>query len=94
MTPPDDLARLRAGFAARPAIAAEHVCPEPGRIWDAVHGQLTAAERRDIVAAVASCGQCAEARRMAAELAREAATPAVAAPVAPAWRGSTSTRAR
>jgi hypothetical protein len=79
---------MREAFAARPATAAAgHDCPEPGRIWDAVRGQLTAEERRTIVAGVAVCGRCAEAWRLARELAGDAApaTPSVPAPARPRW---------
>src|SRR5688572_10616665 len=78
--PDDDVARLRAGFAARSAaVPAGHECPDPGQIWDAACGLLAAEERRSIVDAVAACGACAEAWRLAVEVAREVTPAEVAA---------------
>jgi len=79
--PGDDLGRLRAAFAARPGPPAPG-CPEPETLWAALHGELPAERRREVVDHLAACAPCAEDWR----LAREAAGPLPAA--APGGAGS------
>jgi hypothetical protein len=51
-------------------------CPDPERIWRAVHRELPLAERLTIVDHVAECPTCAEAWRLAHEIAPVKATTA------------------
>ncbi len=43
-------------------------CPSPDRIWDAVRGELPAAEVESLVDHTSGCGICAEAWRLAREI--------------------------
>jgi anti-sigma factor RsiW len=73
MTEREDTQRLRAAFAALAEGAPPRPdCPEPERIWDAIAGELAAAETRRVVEHTASCPSCAEAWRLAWELERSA----------------------
>lgn len=72
MTTNDELARLRAAFAA-PAVSGTggtgapepESCPPSDRIWLAVRGELPPDELREIVDHVATCPACAEDWRIA-----------------------------
>jgi hypothetical protein len=70
MTTNDELARLRAAFAA-PAVSAKgakeepEACPPSDRIWLAVRGELPPDELRGIVDHIATCSACAEDWRIA-----------------------------
>ena len=67
----DEISRLRAAFTAPgPPIGS---CPEPDRIWEAVRGELSPEEVREIVDHVAVCASCAEDWRIAVEFERESA---------------------
>ena len=77
---------LRDAFAADTAPAGTE-CPSPGRIWDAIRGELDPADAAMLVDHVASCGACAEAWRLARELKEIETAPAVV-PFAPRRRAS------
>ena len=64
---PADVARLRAALASVAGKAATPV--DAGRIFDALHGDLTAEERREIVDELIASPDAAEAWRLAQELA-------------------------
>lgn len=69
----DDLARLRAAYAAPPAGAIDiENHPEPDRIWQAVRGELRADEIREIVDHTALCASCGEDWRIAMAFEEEA----------------------
>lgn len=70
----DETSRLRAAFTA-PAPPTGS-CPEPDRIWEAVHGNLPPEEIREIVDHVAVCASCAEDWRIAVEFEKKSAVPA------------------
>lgn len=66
-----ELAKLRRAFAAAPQPAsAPAACPSPEKIWEAVRGELPAAEVRAIVEHTAACAACAEDWRLAMALQR------------------------
>ena len=71
LSEPEDLDRLRASFAARSGSAASG-CPDGDRLWRAVIGELTPADRRALVAHTAECPSCAGAWRLAREMAPRA----------------------
>jgi hypothetical protein len=72
-----ELARLRAAFAAPAAIAPDpESCPAPEVIWAAVRGELPPRELREVLEHTASCTACAEDWRLAAELDRQSAATA------------------
>jgi hypothetical protein len=72
-----DLARLRAAFAAPAAVAPDpESCPAPEVIWAAVRGELPPQELREVLEHTASCAACAEDWRLAAELDRQSASSA------------------
>jgi anti-sigma factor ChrR (cupin superfamily) len=88
---PDEQAveRLRAAFAELAADAVPGAdCPDPGRLWAALHGEGSAAERREVALHAIACPACAEAWRLARSLSgdatgqRERAAPHVFAPPA------------
>lgn len=84
--PNGDLDRLREAFAADAAAGAAD-CPAPDRIWDAVNGLLDPAEVADLTEHVAACGACAEAWRIARDVAAEATAAAVISfPASPSVR--------
>lgn len=70
MTPDEQVVeRLRAAFAAVAVDAAPGSdCPDPGRLWGALHGEGPAAERREIALHAIACPTCAEAWRLARNL--------------------------
>jgi anti-sigma factor RsiW len=73
MTEQEDTQRLRAAFAVLAEGAHPRAdCPEGERLWDAIGGELPAAETREMVEHTASCPSCAEAWRLARELERGA----------------------
>jgi Putative zinc-finger len=90
MTTNDELARLRAAFAA-PAVSAKgakgakeapEACPPSDRIWLAVRGELPPDELRGIVDHIATCSACAEDWRIAMVFEEESrAAPASPIPV-------------
>ena len=70
--PKNDVSRLREAFAsvsrgARPGAD----CPDPQRLWAAATGELRAWSRRQVVDHTSTCAACAEAWRLARELAPE-----------------------
>lgn len=67
---PADLERLRAAMAAAPVEpgAAADVAPDAGRIFDAVHGELSDTERQALVDQLWRDPDAAEAWRLAREL--------------------------
>ena len=72
-----ELARLRAAFAAPVAVAPDpESCPAPEAIWAAVRGELPPRELREVLEHTASCTACAEDWRLAAELDRQSAATA------------------
>ncbi|MEZ5283844.1 MAG: hypothetical protein R2712_03330 [Vicinamibacterales bacterium] len=92
MTGPDDgIERLRAALAAAPAEGDEAGKTEAARIFDALHGELDAEERRAVIASIAQDPEAAEAWRLAHDLAPPAEvsvhTPAPAAPASWRWLG-------
>jgi hypothetical protein len=74
------LARLRAAFAAPDAAPAPESCPSPETIWSAVRGELPPQQLREVLDHVASCAACAEDWRLAAELNRQQAAEVATAP--------------
>lgn len=101
MTIIDPSLSLRRAFAAladSPLTRAsprqgEGSCPEPDRLWRAVAAELPAEERRALVDHTAACPACAEAWRLARDLAPTAhagglGPPAHAHPLASSWWGS------
>jgi hypothetical protein len=66
--PPDDIDALRAAFEARRTETPLSGCPDAERIWQAARDELTAPERREIVAHTTKCPACAAAWRLAREL--------------------------
>ena len=79
-TEPTDVARLRAALASLQSEAGKTI--DAGRIFDALHGDVTAEERRALVDELIANPDAAEAWRLAQEL----APPASAASVTPADR--------
>lgn len=79
--------RLRAAFAAAEGQPPhDDPCPEPGRIWDAVHATLPPAEARGVVRHVAVCPSCSADWRLAmADPARASTAASVRRPPALAW---------
>jgi hypothetical protein len=74
----DDLTdRLRAGFAALSVGAPTGGQPDPERIWEAAHGQLSPEEAAELAELAASDPATAEAWRLALELERPPATVSV-----------------
>ncbi len=75
-----DLEALRRAFTAPDDInSADDVepsrgCPEPERIWAAVHGELSAEETHDVIDHTAACPACAEDWRLAREVGRQTAS--------------------
>lgn len=75
------LATLRAAFAALPAVAPNpESCPAPETIWSAVRGELPPGELRQVVEHTAACSACAEDWRLAAEIERQVPASSAAAP--------------
>ncbi len=70
---------------ARPSGA----CPDPGRLWAACHGTLSAADARAIVDHTSACAACAEAWRLALEMESAPASAGRALPGRPwkVWAG-------
>jgi hypothetical protein len=60
---PEETERLRRAFAARPGAGTDVTdgCPEPDRIWLAVHGDLPRSELGALLDHLAACAGCAEA---------------------------------
>ena len=78
-----ELARLRAAFAAPDAAPDPESCPSPETIWSAVRGELPPQPMREVVEHTALCPACAEDWRLAAELSRQQGEAAVTAPGMP-----------
>ena len=78
-----DLARLRTALASLQGNGQSRV--DAGRIFDAVHGQLSAEERQALVEELIADPDAAEAWRLAIELAPEAATARVTSQGWPRW---------
>jgi len=69
---PDDLERLRQAFTiVAGARGADDHAPDTDRIWQAVRGELTAAEIEDLADQASRSPETAAAWRLAAELSRE-----------------------
>ena len=66
---PDELERLRAALASLAPESDSATTVDTGRIFDALHGKLSAAERAAIVDATVDDSDAAEAWRLAVELA-------------------------
>jgi hypothetical protein len=66
-------ARLRAAFHAREPSGESGPHPSGDELWEAVRRELPAERRRALVDHTATCAACAEAWRLAAEMAAEAA---------------------
>jgi hypothetical protein len=81
---PADVARLRAALASLRGGAGNPV--DAGRIFDALHGDMTAEARRAIVDELIADPDAAEAWRLAQELAPPGSAPAVMAGDRGAWR--------
>ncbi len=85
-----DLDRLRRAWDSLSEDAAPtESCPEPERLWAAVRGELAPAATRGLVAHTLSCGGCAEAWRLAREVATGLPRPEAfdLAPARPRWGG-------
>lgn len=68
--PTNDVSRLREAFASASKTARPGPdCPEPARLWAAAVGELSASKRRELVDHTSTCPACAEAWRLARELA-------------------------
>jgi len=82
--PVDEIARLRDAFASASAHAHPGAdCPGPEQLWAAVTGELPTRLRRKLVDHVSTCPACAEAWRLARELAPAAEFGGAAEP----WTG-------
>ena len=81
---PADVARLRAALATLRDDAGAPV--DAGRIFDALHGDLTAEERRAVVDELVANPDAAEAWRLAQELAPPASGASAVRPERSAWR--------
>jgi hypothetical protein len=65
------LARLRAAFAAPGPTPDPNSCPSPETLWSAVRAELPPRQMREVVEHIALCPACAEDWRLAAELNRQ-----------------------
>lgn len=66
----DDTVRLqRAWRSLSLAAVPQATCPDPERLWDAVRGELGPGDVRQVIDHTATCGACAEAWRLAREIA-------------------------
>ncbi len=81
---PADVARLRAALASLRGDAGSPVDAE--RIFEALHGDVTAEERQAVVDELITNPDAAEAWRLAQELAPPASAPSVMSPDRGAWR--------
>lgn len=81
---PPDIARLRAALAARDDTAESTV--DAGRIFDALHGEMSAEERQAVVDEMLVNAEAAEAWRLARELAPEPRATAAAPYRSQAWK--------
>jgi len=64
-----ELAILRRAFAHGPASPPRpEICPSPGTLWSAFHGELSPAELRQIVDHTAVCPACDEDWRLALQM--------------------------
>jgi hypothetical protein len=79
---PDEqqLARLRAAFAASGPTPQPSTCPAPEALWSAVRGEAAPQALREILDHVALCPACAEDWRLAVELNRQEAAERAATP--------------
>jgi hypothetical protein len=68
-TPYDTSGLRRAWLDLEDAEPPAGACPESERIWEAARGELDAVSIRELVDHVAECSACAEAWRLAAEMA-------------------------
>jgi hypothetical protein len=82
---PDDTARLREAFASLAGGKTDGGSADAGRIFDAVHGEMSVEERRAIVDELVVDADAAEAWRLARELAPEP-VPARVEPRQDAWK--------
>jgi hypothetical protein len=65
--------RLRKAFASRARDGvAQGECPDPERVWRAVHHELSHEQIRRVGLHATTCSECAEAWRLAVEITREA----------------------
>lgn len=92
MTTNDELARLRAAFAAPAGKAAPEpeACPPSDTIWLAIRGELPPGELRGILDHIATCPACAEDWRIAMAFEEESRTAANAAQAAQAAQAVTA----
>ncbi len=82
-----ELQRLREAFAAGERAAPGAECPTAERLWEAARGELEAEEVGRLADHAAACAACAEAWRLAKDLAGQPA-PAATAEDQPAARGN------
>ena len=82
---PDDPARLREAFASLPGGKTDGRPADAGRIFDAVHGEMSVEERRAVVEELVTDAEAAEAWRLARELAPEP-VPLHVAPRPDTWK--------
>jgi hypothetical protein len=82
---PDETTRLREAFASLSGGKPDGETVDAGRIFDAVHGEMSDEERRAIVEELALDADAAEAWRLARELGPEP-VPAQVAPRQDAWK--------
>lgn len=81
----DDTARLREAFASRSGEKPDGRSTDPARIFDAVHGGMSAEERQALIEELVVDPDAAEAWRLARELAPEPAS-VTAAPRPDTWK--------
>lgn len=73
----NDIEQLRAAWRSDPHPYADgEYCPDPGQIYDAVCGGLSARRRRRMVRHLGLCGACGQVWRAAEALRRERPVPA------------------
>jgi anti-sigma factor RsiW len=69
-----ELARMRRAFGSLSHAPEPAACPPPEKIWEAVRGELPAAQSRAIVEHMAACPSCAEDWRLAVAMQKPATT--------------------
>ncbi len=75
-----DLEPLRRGYAFAEETPEPESCPEPERMWAAVHGEMPADEARELIEHTLACPSCAEEWRLARDVGRQTAETAQTAP--------------